>query len=75
MKLLHCAGLQDHASDGVPDRVQVLGTLKNLKMSVIHRQTNVRTSRIINTNTEFMLPKYNYCRQNNTASDGTQYTN
>ena len=43
MKLPHCAGLQDHASDGVPDRVQVLGTLKNLKMSVIHRRTNVRT--------------------------------
>ena len=65
MKLLHCAGLQDHASDGVPDRVQVLGTLKNMRMSVI--QTNVRTSRII-TNNEFMLPKYNYCRQNRPAS-------
>ena len=35
MKLLHCAGLQDHASDGVPDRVQVLGTLKNMRMSVM----------------------------------------
>ena len=70
MKLLYCAGLQDHASDGVPDRVQVLGTLKNMRMSVI--QTNVRTSRII-TNDEFMLPKYNYCRQNNAASDFTAH--